>query len=176
MFWHYRETFARRAGNQRQRKAAELIIRQSQLRLYYRTNIAASIDRAGVRPFSLHNQLEIMNSIDAHKDELERLLMNLSHETVVSGMAFVTLLDVYIGRLDTNCSDSAHSLIRHNRKSVENQHGTNIDSELRAILRSTYNCKGSRCILSKFSQRSSRIRFIHSMADHTLRTRVRGWR
>jgi hypothetical protein len=46
-----------------------------------------------------------MNGIAAHKDELERLLMNLSGNTAVAGIGFVALLDAYITRLDTNCSD-----------------------------------------------------------------------
>jgi len=46
-----------------------------------------------------------MNAIAAHKHELERLLVNLSHNTAVSGMGFVVLVDAYITRLDTNCSD-----------------------------------------------------------------------
>jgi hypothetical protein len=126
-------------------------------------------------PFSLHSQFEIMNSIDAHKDELERLLVNLSSDTAVSGIAFVTLLDVYIGRLDTNYSNSAHALIRRRRKLTEDQQGANIDSELRAMLRATYNSRRSRGIFPKFSQRSSQVRFIHSAAYRTPQTRVRGW-
>src|SRR5437762_5078186 len=46
-----------------------------------------------------------MNAIAAHKDELEGLLVNLSGNTAVSGRGFVALLDAYITRLDTNCSD-----------------------------------------------------------------------
>jgi hypothetical protein len=46
-----------------------------------------------------------MNGIAAHKDELERLLVNLSGNTAVSRIGFVALLDIYITRLDTNCSD-----------------------------------------------------------------------
>jgi hypothetical protein len=46
-----------------------------------------------------------MDAIGAHKEELERLLVNLSRDSAVSGMDFVALLDVYITRLDTNCSD-----------------------------------------------------------------------
>jgi len=46
-----------------------------------------------------------MNAIAAHKDELERLLLNLSGNTAVSGIGFVAFLDAYITRLDTNCSD-----------------------------------------------------------------------
>jgi hypothetical protein len=41
----------------------------------------------------------------AHKDELERLLVNLSGNTAVSGARFVARLDRYFTRLDTNCSD-----------------------------------------------------------------------
>src|SRR5438132_478167 len=41
-----------------------------------------------------------MNAIDAHKDELEKLLANLPRDTAVSGMDFVALLDAYITRLD----------------------------------------------------------------------------
>jgi hypothetical protein len=46
-----------------------------------------------------------MNAISAHKDELKELLENLSGDTAVSGTGFVTFLDAYITRLDTNCSD-----------------------------------------------------------------------
>jgi hypothetical protein len=46
-----------------------------------------------------------MNAIAAHKDELERLLVNLSGNTAVSGMGFAAFLDAYITGLDTNCSD-----------------------------------------------------------------------
>jgi hypothetical protein len=46
-----------------------------------------------------------MNAIDAHRDELERLLVNLLRDTAVSGMAFVALLDTYIRRLDTKLLD-----------------------------------------------------------------------
>jgi len=46
-----------------------------------------------------------MNAIAAHQDELEKLLVNLSGNTAVSGITFVAFLDAYITRLDTNCSD-----------------------------------------------------------------------
>jgi hypothetical protein len=46
-----------------------------------------------------------MNAIAAHKDELKKLLENLSGDTAVSGTGFVTSLDAYITRLDTNRSD-----------------------------------------------------------------------
>jgi hypothetical protein len=77
-----------------------------------------------------------MNAIAAHKDELERLLVNLSRDTTVSGFGFVALLDAYITRVDTK-------LLRHQRK---RRYGAgankwrismepNIDSELRTLLR-----------------------------------------
>jgi hypothetical protein len=46
-----------------------------------------------------------MNAIAAHKDELERLLVNLSGNTAVSGIGFAAFLDAYITCLDANCSD-----------------------------------------------------------------------
>ena len=50
-----------------------------------------------------------MDAISAHKDELERLLMNLSLDAAVSGIGSVALLDAYIARLDTQ-------LHRHQRQ------------------------------------------------------------
>ncbi len=41
-----------------------------------------------------------MNAIDAHKDELESLLVNLARDAGVSRTDFVALLDAYIKRLD----------------------------------------------------------------------------
>ncbi|PYJ29281.1 MAG: hypothetical protein DMF24_03380 [Verrucomicrobia bacterium] len=46
-----------------------------------------------------------MNAIAAHKDELKKLLEDLSRDRVVSEIGFVAFLDAYITRLDTNCSD-----------------------------------------------------------------------
>jgi hypothetical protein len=46
-----------------------------------------------------------MNLIAAHKDEVKKLLENLSGDTAVSGVTFVAFSDAYIARLDTNCSD-----------------------------------------------------------------------
>src|SRR4030095_15145213 len=46
-----------------------------------------------------------MTPIRAHKDELRKLLEDLSGDTAVSGITFVASLDAYIARLDTNCSD-----------------------------------------------------------------------
>jgi hypothetical protein len=47
-----------------------------------------------------------MNAIAAHKDELEKLLENLSGDTAVSGITVGAFLDAYITRLDTNCSNN----------------------------------------------------------------------
>ena len=117
-----------------------------------------------------------MNAIAAHKYELERLLVNLSREKAMSGIAFVALLDLYIRRLETNYSDSAHASIRRRRKPAENQYGTNIDSELRTLLRATYNSRRSRGAVPKFSRRSSQTGFIYSAPDDMGRTRFRGLR
>jgi hypothetical protein len=46
-----------------------------------------------------------MNAIAAHKDELKKMLEDLSRDRSVSGIGFVAFLDAYITRLDTNCSD-----------------------------------------------------------------------
>ena len=46
-----------------------------------------------------------MNPIAAHKDELKKLIENLSGDTAVSGIGFVASLDAYIARLGMNCSD-----------------------------------------------------------------------
>jgi hypothetical protein len=46
-----------------------------------------------------------VNLIAAHKDELKKLVENLSGDAAVSGVTFVASLDDYIARLDTNCSD-----------------------------------------------------------------------
>jgi len=46
-----------------------------------------------------------MNAIAAHKDELTKLLDNLSGDIAVSGITFVALVDAYITRLDVNCLD-----------------------------------------------------------------------
>jgi len=76
-----------------------------------------------------------MNAIAAHRHELERLLEDLSGDNAFSEINFLALVDAYITRLDTNCSDiSARvppSPARINRRI---KYGTNIDSELRALL------------------------------------------
>ncbi len=46
-----------------------------------------------------------MNAIAAHKDELEKLLENLSGDIAGSEITFVTLVDAYITCLDANCPD-----------------------------------------------------------------------
>jgi hypothetical protein len=46
-----------------------------------------------------------MNAMAAHKDELEKLLENLSGDIAVSKITFVALLDAYITRLDANCPE-----------------------------------------------------------------------
>jgi hypothetical protein len=46
-----------------------------------------------------------MNATAAHKDELEKLLEDLSGNIVVSKITLVALLDAYITRLDANCPE-----------------------------------------------------------------------
>jgi len=52
-----------------------------------------------------------MNAIAVHKDELEKLLENLSGDIGVSRIIFVALVDAYITRLDANCSDISARVI-----------------------------------------------------------------
>jgi hypothetical protein len=52
-----------------------------------------------------------MNAIAAHKDELEKLLENLSGDIAVSATTFVALVDAYITRLDANCPDISARVI-----------------------------------------------------------------
>jgi hypothetical protein len=63
-----------------------------------------------------------MNPVAAHKDELKKLLANLSGDTAVSGITFVASLDEYITRLAVNCSDISARVnpIRRQRKQTEN--------------------------------------------------------
>jgi hypothetical protein len=63
-----------------------------------------------------------MNPVVAHKDELKKLLENLSGDTAVSGIGLVASLDAYITRLDANCSDIRTRVnpIRRQRQQTEN--------------------------------------------------------
>jgi hypothetical protein len=79
-----------------------------------------------------------MNAIAAHKHELERLLEDLSGDLAFSKMNFLALVNAYITHLDTNCSDISARVYRRRREiNGESNYGTNIDSELRALLRPT---------------------------------------
>ena len=93
-----------------------------------------------------------MNATAAHKDELQKLLENLARDTLVSGITFVALVDAYIIRLDINCPDiSARVNPPPAQIEGELEDGTNIDSELRALLRATQNFKTARRVLPKIS-------------------------
>jgi hypothetical protein len=79
-----------------------------------------------------------MNAIAAHRNELERLLMDLSGDIAVSEISFAALLDDYITRLDKK--SPRHQCPRQPAASANKRrikYGTNIDSELRALLRPT---------------------------------------
>ena len=94
-----------------------------------------------------------MNAIAAHKDELEKLLEDLSTDTVVPGMTFVALVDAYITRLDANCPDiSARVNLSPAQINGQLTYGTNIDSKLRALLRATQNFKTARRAFPKISR------------------------
>jgi hypothetical protein len=94
-----------------------------------------------------------MNAIAAHKGELEKLLEDLSSDRVVPGITFVALVDAYITRLDTNCPDIS---ARVNAPAAQIDggltYGTNVDSELCALLRATYNFKTARRAFPKISR------------------------
>jgi hypothetical protein len=95
-----------------------------------------------------------MNAISAHKDELEKLLEDLSSDRVVSGITFVALVDAYITRLDINCPDISARRVNPPLAQIDGglTYGTNIDSKLRALLRATYDFKTARCTLPKISR------------------------
>ena len=115
--------------------------------------LAASIDRAGVRPVSLCTRNRIMNATAAHKDELRKLLEDLSSNTVVSGITFVALVDQYFMRLDTNCPNASdHANLLSAKIEREITYGTHIDSELRALLRATQDFKTARRSFPKISR------------------------
>ena len=121
--------------------------------MYSSTNSAASIDRAGVRTLLSAHKNRIMNALTAHKDELEKLVEDLSSYRLVSGTTFVALVDAYIVRLDTNCPDiNARANPQPAQIDGELTYGTNIESKLRALLRATQNCKTARRVLSKTSR------------------------
>ena len=94
-----------------------------------------------------------MNATAAHKDELQKLLEDLSSDTLVSGITFVALVDAYILRLDTNCPDIS-GRVDPTAAQIDGEltHGINIDSKLRALLRATQNFKAARGVLPKISR------------------------
>jgi hypothetical protein len=67
-----------------------------------------------------------MSAIAAHKDELKKLLENLSGDIAVSGITFVALVDAYITRLDANCPDISARVnpppAQGNEELIWNQH------------------------------------------------------
>jgi len=94
-----------------------------------------------------------MNATAAHKDELQKLLEDLSSDTLVSGITFGALVDAYIMRLDTNCPDTSRRASPPSAQiDGELTYGTNIDSKLRALLRATYNFRPPRRAFSKISR------------------------
>jgi hypothetical protein len=94
-----------------------------------------------------------MNAIAAHKDELEKLLEDLSSDRVVLGITVVALVDAYITRLDTNCPDIS-GRVNPPPAQIDGEltYGTNIDSKLRALLRATQNFRTARRAFPKISR------------------------
>ena len=112
-----------------------------------------------------------MNAFAAHKDELEKLLENLSGDIAASGITFVALVDAYILRLDTNCPDiSARVNPPPAQIDGELKDGTNIDSKLRALLRATQNFKPPRRAFPKISRCGPQARAGCSPAADARRT------
>ena len=113
-----------------------------------------------------------MNGLAAHKDELEKLLEDLSNERVVSGMTFVALVDAYITRLDTNnCSDIS-ARVNPSPAQIDGEltYGINIDSKLRALLRATQNFETARHAFPKISRCGAQTSAGCSPATTALRT------
>ena len=76
-----------------------------------------------------------MNSIAAHQDELEKLLEELSRDSVVSGIGFVAFLDAYITRFD-NCSEISARVDpppAQIKPSETNYYGTNYHTKRRPV-------------------------------------------
>ena len=121
------------------------------MRVYGRTS-SVNRSRRCAAP-SLCTQNRIMNAFAAHKDELEKLLENLSRDTLVSGITFVALVDAYIIRLDTNCPDIS-ARVNPPPAQIDGglTYGTNIDSKLRALLRATQDSKTPRHVFRKISR------------------------
>jgi hypothetical protein len=68
-----------------------------------------------------------MNAIAAHKDELKKLLEDLSGGIAASEIPFVALVDAYITRLDANCPDIS---VRVNPPPAEINRRTNMEPTL----------------------------------------------
>ena len=139
------------------------------MRVYGRTS-SVNRSRRCAAP-SLCTQNRIMNAIAAHKDELKKLLENLSSHRAASGITFVALVDAYIIRLDTNFPDiSARVNPPPAQIDGELKDGTNIDSKLRALLRATYNFKPPRRAFPKISRCGPQARAGCSPAADARRT------
>ena len=121
------------------------------MRVYGRTS-SVNRSRRCAAP-SLCTQNRIMNAFVAHKDELEKLLENLSGDIAASGITFVALVDAYILRLDTNCPDIS-ARVNPPPAQIDGglTYGTNIDSKLRALLRATQDFKTARRVFPKVSR------------------------
>ena len=93
------------------------------------------------------------NAISAHKDELEKLIEDLSGDIAVSGITFVAVVDAYIARLDAN-SSGIRASVNPPPAQIDGEltYGTNIDSKLRALLHATQDFKTARRAFPKISR------------------------
>jgi hypothetical protein len=107
-----------------------------------------------------------MNATAAHKDELEKLLEDLSRDTLVLGMTFVALVDAYIIRLDTNCPDIS-ARVNPSTAQIDGEliYGTDVDSKLCALLRATYNFRPARRAFPQISGSGSPASEYSAAAD-----------
>jgi hypothetical protein len=92
-----------------------------------------------------------MNATEAHKHELQKLLVDLSGDKLVSAITFVALVDTYIMRLDTSCPDTSRANPPSTQIDGELTYGTNIDSKLRALLRATQKFETTGRVFPKIS-------------------------
>ena len=115
-----------------------------------------------------------MNAIAAHKNELKKLLENLSGDIAVSGITFVAVVDAYIARLDANSSGISAS-VNPPPAQIDGEltYGTNIDSKLRALLHATQNFKTARRAFPKISRCGPRKQApdVHLRLPHGERSR-----
>ena len=91
------------------------------------------------------------NAISAHKDELEKLIEDLSADIAVSGITFVAVVDAYIARLDAN-SSGIRASVNPPPAQIDGglAYGTNIDPKLRAYYAQHTNSERRAALFQRF--------------------------